>query len=264
MTAPSLRIYPAFDTRLLPGGVMTFRFDEGAGDLTATIVPGLYSHVTMASVVSTVTLFATAIKNAMEVPSALTYTVTYVESVRGYTIHPSAGNVSLHLDAGTPAEINAAAALGFDQIEVPSASTLSSDRTTYYSLAGTVGGRGATTPEYEPDDVGDVGETDDGGSSMESRTTAPLYYDFTVPFETEATVHNVSAVTADPWTWQRFFPHVRSGDFPFLVKDSASAQNSVHKLRKDGMSFRPQNVAADESFQSYWNIALKTYLLGRV
>ena len=262
----SLYVYPAWDFARI--GTMTFTVDDTGPphNYTVSITSGVYSHVTYASVVSTVLPFAAALKTAMDAAAAgagssITYTVTYTEATRGYTITPSSGTVKLTFGA-TAAGTVAKHVLGFSGTMSAAASAVS-DVGVYYALAGAEGAQ-MDVYEYEAPDSGDVGEADDGSTYMTARTTAPVYYDCTIPYEPRAIVYTYALAAANPWTWQMFFAHVRTANYHYAMKDSGTAQTTVHRSRKDGMAFAPEMVSGDKAYQAYLHIPLRTYLIGRV
>lgn len=257
----SLYIYPSWDFARI--GTLTFTLDDDgvAGDVTFST--GVYAHLDYSTVAPTVTgAFKAALQSEMDTISggAGTYSVTYTAATRKYTIAYSAGNFSLAFSgaAGTIAKN----VLGFTGNK-SGAATYDSDIAVYYAIAGTEGAQ-TEVYEYEPGDIADVAEGDDGSTAMIARSTAPVYYDATIPYEPKAIVYTHHVVAANPWTWQMFFPHIRTGNHHFAMSDSGTGDITVHRMRKDGVSFAPELVTGDKAYQEYLHIPLRTYMIGRV
>ena len=77
-------------------------FDEGGGELQATITPGIYNADSL----------CTEIKTQLDAAGALTYTVTYSDLANKFTITAS-GNFTLRWDTGTRKARSVADTLGY-------------------------------------------------------------------------------------------------------------------------------------------------------
>ena len=255
----TLYVYPSWDFAQI--GTMQFDFTDTSGTYAAnTFTSGVYAHVDYSTVVSTVSPFAAALKALMDA-AGRTFTVTYTAATRMYTITVDSGAWSL-------ANMNAVTqhVLGFTSASASSTGSpgvITSTCAAYYAIAGTEGAQ-TEVAEYEPGDLADVAEGDDGSSAMVARSAAPVYYDATIPFEPKAIVYTHHVAAANPWTWQMFFAHIRTGHHHFAMVDSGSGETTVHRLRKDGTSFAPEPVTGDRSYQEYLHIPLRTYMIGRV
>lgn len=94
-------------------------FDEGSGDVAATIAIGSY----------TPTDFATAIQTAMNAAGTFTYTVTFNRSARTITIATSDGNFSLLAASGNNVDFGAWTLMGFASTDLSGAATYTGDTT---------------------------------------------------------------------------------------------------------------------------------------
>lgn len=92
-------------------------FDEGGGELNATVTAGQY----------TTTQLAAAVKTALEAAGALTYTVTFDTSTTFKTTIAATGNFSLLFGSGTNKANDLAAVLGFSATDTTSAASAVSD-----------------------------------------------------------------------------------------------------------------------------------------
>lgn len=88
-------------------------FDEGSGDIAATIAVGSY----------TPTDFATAIQTAMNAAGTYTYTVTFDRDDRTITIASSSGNFSLLASSGDNVDFGAWTLMGFAATDVSGSSS---------------------------------------------------------------------------------------------------------------------------------------------
>lgn len=92
-------------------------FDEGGGELTATITSGSY----------TLTEYAAALETALNVAGGFTYTVTVARATRKLTIATSDGNFSLLAQTGSSIGVGAWTMMGFAATDLSGAMTYTSD-----------------------------------------------------------------------------------------------------------------------------------------
>ena len=92
-------------------------FDEGGGELTATIAVGSY----------TATDYATAAQTAMNAVGGFTYTVTFDRATRFMTIATSGGNFTLLASTGSNVATGAWTLLGFASSDLSGAMTYTGD-----------------------------------------------------------------------------------------------------------------------------------------
>lgn len=99
------------------GDNQNINFDEGSGELTATVAVGSY----------TLTDFVTAVQTALNSAGTYTYTVSVDRSTRIITISSSSGNFSLLASSGTQVATGAWTLLGFDSTDVSGSSSYDGD-----------------------------------------------------------------------------------------------------------------------------------------
>lgn len=239
-------------------GTFTLSVTGNLGTQSVSITTGTYCHTDLTSVLGAGSYddFAGALKAALDASGAASgaFTVTWSGSAMTYTI-TGAANFELTF-ANTAAGNRMADALGFSRNSVVASTggSLSSTRRPYYVIDGAMGGRSGWTRVYEGDDIVSQAEAEDGSTYAVARSTAPLYDDWTVPFETLAATFDSEATAAVPWTWEAFFAHSR-GIEPFGVFDDAG--NSVHVLRgARGARFKPSR--ASEDWDGRWSVDLLT------
>jgi hypothetical protein len=224
---------------------------------TVSITTGTYCHTDLTSVLGAGSYddFAGALKAALDASGAASgpFTVSWFGSSLTYTI--SNGAAFTLTFPNTDAGNRMADALGFTRNTTTSSGTLTgSTRRPYYVIDGAMGGRSGWTRVYEGDDIVSQAEAEDGSTYAVARTTAPLYDDWTVPYETLAATFESAATTAVPWTWEAFFKHSR-GIEPFGIFDDAG--NSVHVLR-GGRGARFKASRASEDWDARWSVDLLT------
>lgn len=234
-------------------GTFTLSATGDLGTGSASVTTGTYCHTSLASVLGAgnYAAFAPALKAALDASgaSSTAFTVSYSGSAMAYTI--STGAAFTMTFASTAAGNRMADAVGFARNSTtPSQSVIVSTRRPYYVIDGAMGGRSGWTRVYEGDDITSQAEAEDGSTYAVARSTAPLYDDWTVPFETIEATFESEAVTAIPWTWEAFFRHSR-GIEPFGVFDDSG--NSCHVLRgARGARFKPSR--ASEDWDGRWSL----------
>lgn len=253
-------------------------FDIGVvGDMTITVdgtpvtlTTGRYAHVNLSTAVrelddgTTINYLGgeyTAF--AAFAAAAVSRTVTFSPTTLAYTISSAGDPFTLAFPA-TAQGNSAADALGFARgASLSSAMSHTSTRRPWYVIRGLMGGKSRSTDEYEPRNVGDDGEAEDGDSFFIGRSITPLYWDFQVPLEPIEATHRHAATAAVPWTWQHLYAHAR-GIEPLGVVDSRErgGTTTVHKLRAQGAGFSPSRIRED--WDGAWSIQLDTRYLGEV
>ena len=243
-------------------GTFTLSVTGDIGTQSVSITTGTYCHTDLTSVLGAGSYddFATALAAALTASGAATgaFTVTYTTAgtwgqTIGYEIENAAAFTLTF--PNTAAGNRMADALGFTRNTTTGSTTKQqSTRRPYYVIDGAMGGRSGWTRVYEGDDIVSQAEAEDGSTYAVARSAAPLYDDWTVPFETLAATFESEATTAVPWTWEAFFAHSR-GIEPFGVFDDAG--NSVHVLRGTrGARFKP--ARASEDWDGRWSVDLLT------
>lgn len=238
-------------------GTFTLSVTGNLGTASVSITTGTYCHTDLSPVLGAGSYddFAGALQSALTASGATTFafTVTWSGSAMTYTIANAAAFTLTF--PNTAAGNRMADALGFTRNTTTGSTTSQvSSRRPYYVIDGAMGGRSGWTRVYEGDDIVSQAEAEDGSTYAVARSTAPLYDDWTVPFETLAATFDSEATAAVPWTWEAFFAHSR-GIEPFGVFDDAG--NSVHVLRgARGARFKPSR--ASEDWDGRWSVDLLT------
>lgn len=259
-----LAYYSGFDLNRL--GTFSVVFTDTHGTFTATVAANTFAHVDMQTVMGTGNYddIATALQTAMNatfnsfpfVRTAI-YTVTFSTTTFLYTIAVSSGTVSI----GNTTSPVAKNVLGFNSFPTSAAASISSQIRPYYVISPAIGGRSNVSFDYESDEISYDGDADDGNSFGISRTTAPLFHDWTQPFEPRTAVYKRLATTAIPWTYQHMFEHARNIE-PLLIQDAdggVGTDDMVCKLTAPGSVFRAQPVTAD--FDDIYNLNFQTRLV---
>lgn len=234
--------------------------ESGGGTATASFSSGKYAHTDIKSLMGGTDYddFAGALQSALNTSSSTprTYTVTWNATTMAYSISTSTGTVALTF-TGTPGT-NMRRILGFSG-NVAATALATSDVRPYYVISAAVGAASKTAGDYEADGFAEDAYTEGGLHFGIAAGTFPVFNDFQIPLETKAATKSIAATAAVPWTYQHFFQHVRNVE-PFLVADGTL--NTVHRLRADSARFAPIQESAD--FDDYWNLDLKTVVVGRL
>lgn len=127
-------------------------FDEGSGELTATITLGAYS----------LTDFVTAVQTAMNAAGTYTYTVSVNRSTRIITIATSDGNFSLLASTGSNIASGAWSLMGFDATDVSGSMSYDGD-----NASGS-----AYSPQFKLQDYVSTNEWKSASSATVNKTTS--------------------------------------------------------------------------------------------
>lgn len=256
----SLRVEAGFT---IPAGGWDFHFNEGGGNLVATLAAGTYCHTDLSSIdlvgSGNYTALGPAIKAAMDAAGGDTYTVTWTGTTPAYTI-ASSGTFYIYAPS-TPLIGNedACFALGFNAL-TSVASSHDSQVVPYYVIPTSIGAMSSLNDDHESDNVAEGAESDDGYPYSIAKDSVANLFDFRVEREEWAKVKKYKADPSAPWTWQHFYEHCR-GHVPFASFDSANT-NTVHLLKSSAAGFNPTPIKRD--FLNYWSLELSCYLLGRI
>lgn len=236
---------------------LSAEFDDTSAD--ALQLSGTFCHTDLSAVLGTglYVELAQALEDLLNASVSLTatYTVTYDPVALSYTISAT-GTFSVDFTSVSSSLLGQA--LGFSSM-LSGASSYTSTVRPFYLLTGTCGGKSQVSDDYEPDNIVETAEAEDGTTYSRSRFSAPIYQDFRLPLEPRARVFKRRAEAAVPWTFQHFHEHVR-GQEPFLLVDDA--ESTVHVLRKRSAAFAPSRVVQD--FDDYWDLEMNTYVKGRL
>ena len=227
-----------------------------------TVGTGTYAHQSLVSVMGTGNYsdFATAVQSAINTATGSSFTVSYSTSTHQYTIS-RATTFTMLFDSSVAGNVRLAAALGFSTGTHSGASAYTSDVRPYYVMVPTELARSAMLPfVYEPDDIVEEAVSDGGTPYAVAKNTTELWADWTQTMEAKAACFDLYATSAAPWTWQKFFKHVR-GQHPFAVYESA-LYDAVYKSRAESARFKPQPVTAD--WDALYNIRFETRYIGAI
>lgn len=237
-------------------GTFTLSVTGNLGTASVSITTGTYCHTKLDTVLGAGRYISwpQTLETALNASGAASgsFSVAWSTSTLTYTISNAAAFTLTF--PNTSAGNRMADALGFIRnTTTGSATSTTSTRRPYYVIDAIQGARSNWTRVYESDDITTQTEAEDGSTFTTARSAAPLYEDWTVPFEELEAVFAAKAASAVPWTWQHFFEHAR-GIEPFGVFDDDG--NSVHVHRGRGTSFKPSRVQPD--WDAVWNIELLT------
>jgi len=225
----------------------------------ATIGTGTWAHQSMSSIMGTgnYTAFAAQVKTIFDAAASSTFTVTYSSTTHLYTIS-RATTFTLDFSGGST-DTRLANALGFTATSHSGANTYTSDVRPYYVMVPTELARSASLPfVYEPNDIVTEAVSDGGTSYAVAKNTTELWADWTQTMEAKAACFDLYANASAPWTWQKFYKHVR-GERPVAVYESA-LYNAVYKLRADSAFFKATPVTSD--WDAIYNLKFTTRYLG--
>ena len=174
----------------------------------ASIADGLYSHTYIGAVATSYSLFATAVKAALDAASTLT---------QAYTVSWSGSNLQYTISAPSAFTLGASTALGFSAT-TGSGTSHTSDVTPYFAIASSLGYRRPEDEGFEPDDIVRGAELEDGTPYNTAQTAVLKRHKFAIEYEPRAAVHSKHAAAAAPWTWEHFITQNR-GTHPFVMAD---------------------------------------------
>jgi hypothetical protein len=238
--------------------------ETGGNSFTASLSSGTYFFSTDASsatgdqsaLVTGYGDFLAALEAALDTGGAAgagAYTVSFSTSTARVTItHSGAGGVTaIQLTANTRGTY-----IGHTTV-LSGALTHELDTAPYHWLSGTVG----YWSRYVDHEIGDMA-TDVVSHSARpygiARVTPEHEIRMDVSMEPRAIVYTDHAAAASPWTWQRFFRHVRNIQ-PIMINDGT--HKHYCKLQDRGALFSPRSVSSD--YVGHWDIRLRMRLLAR-
>lgn len=261
----TIRIEVGWDHAVI--GTASIYVTEATGPLsfTASITSGTHCHTGLNSVLGSgnYTAFSAALKTALDTASAAsgntwTYTVSYTSTTGAYTISAGGGNTALDFSTPGTAGTVARQILGFSG-NSSSAASHASDVGLYYRVDPANAAVSNPTDDYEPGNVAEGAEADDGTQYAIHRTAAAVYSDFDITSEAKAATFKRSAVAATPWTYQHLWEHARART-PFLVTDDSD--QTIHYLRPDGASWKPNRTVPN--YDDLWDLRFSTIVEGRL
>ncbi len=254
----SARVYAAFDAARI--GPMTATLTEtGGGGATGAIdLTGYYIYTKNVSAWdATIAIFETALKAALEAIGAATYTVTLNTTTRRVTISASGGGVtSFALTSRSTAFDNALGLSG----AITGALTYAATNAPYYFKDGAIGGVTNYTG-YIPREHGEIALellAHDGTPYGQSQELAARAFEATIMLEPPAAIDDFFATATEPWTWQKFFKHLRNVEV--FVLDISSLRAHIAILRADGVKLAPGLMGGE--YFAVMDIELRAYHLG--
>lgn len=253
------RIYAAFDAARIGTLSATLTETGGGGATGAISLTGYYCYTHgLSAYESTATVFETALKTALEAVGNATYTVALNTTTRRVTISAAGGGVTAFaLTVRSAAFDNALGLSG----AISGALSYAATNAPYYFKDGSVGAVTAYTG-YIPRETGDIAKDRiayDGTGYGVSQETAARAFEATFPLEPAAVIGDLWATTSEPWTWEKFFKHVRNTEL-FVVDISSPSQKLVSRLRADGAKFDPGLLGGE--YFAVMDIRLVAYYLG--
>lgn len=263
----SAYFYAGIDTVLLGEPISIKITEVGGGGLSKTVaLNGRYFHVhELSSVYAGVDWFSLASELLTALNSgglSATYSLAFSQAAATYTISASGGGVTsfgIDLDNATTEHVLGMAAT------VSGALSYTSTARPYYVINGT---EACITEWSELREVDDDIQTDLiawDGSFIEglSRPGAARDFVFEVPWEPRSAIWADEATAAVPWTWQHWFPHLRTG-VPFIVEVAGlfpTARASMAAVpSKSRSAFRPKLLGGD--YLAHASIPIAGYYIG--
>lgn len=255
----TLKLFSGFDFGNI--GSFSLVFNNGS-DKTASITSGTYCHVDLQTVTGAGFYddIAGRIKTAMDAVAGggETFTVSFSTTTLLFTITRSTGTAwTITATTNTLAQ----RILGLNSLPLASngSGVLTTQVAPWYIMTGAMGAVSNPTGDYEPSEIAQDAEADDGTAFGIARDEAPIWSDFNIQFEPKAAVYQRHAAAASSWTWQQFFKHVRNTE-PYLIIDDV--ESTVHLNRAGGASWKP--LFASKNLAKDYHFKFDTRVLGRL
>lgn len=193
-------------------------------------------------------------------PAGQSYSVTWDPVTKRVTVATS-GATPFHLVFSGATGTLGREILGFSASTPslgPAALSWTGDIRPKFIIVPSLDGYAAVSEPYELGTPASGAVSDSGRDYTRTRSDTAIGDDWQIQFEPKAAVF--ARLGGASWTWEDFVRHVR-GDEPFAAVDDVD--QSVHRLRPEGAvfdeTFRSRRVA---DFDDWWDISLRTYLLG--
>lgn len=268
----TVKYYAGWDFASL--GAFQLRVNSGPA-LDVNFTTGRYSHVSLSTLLSDYTKFEDALETAIEAVTGEAWTVTFADGA--YGISRVAGNSTLSFAATDEGRL-AADLLGFSRVYSATASAHISSRRPLRIAIPVYDKTSDDSNTYEQSGMIAEAVASDGTQYSVHPVTIPTLRDWMQPLEiktppaaraTAGTAVRVvdawsgatSAGATIPESWESWFKGVRA-THPFCVVDGSGNSGNVYKLRADAAHFAP--IRRVSNYDIYWDIPLKTRLLGSV
>lgn len=237
------RIFAAFDAARIGALTATLTETGGGGATGAINLTGYYIYTKNVSTVdATCSIFETALKTALDVVGNATYTVTLNPTTRRVTISGAGGGVTSF--ALTVRSATFDAALGLSGAITGALSYLATNAP-YYFKDGSIGGVTDYTG-YVPREYGDIAVellAHDGTVYGQSQEDTARAFEATFMLEPASAIDDYFATSLEPWTWFKFFKHVRNTEI--FVLEASSLRTHIALLRAEGVRLVPGFVGGE-------------------
>lgn len=243
-----------------PGSLVIEEDSPNVSD-TFALSSSKYSHVDISSVESDYQVFPTVLATLLNASGTLnnTYSVSFSTTTGRYTISRSTGSASFRVTGATTA--NMQNILGIASTPTSYGTSVTGDNRAYYAILIDEDARADDVEDYQESGTSEVFEADDGTRATRQRTSLSTRKEFSINWQPKAAVLTREAASTEPWTWERFFKHVKVKE-PFVLVDSLEANGLVMRLRPDGDAFQPQRVQAD--WTEYFSMRFSVFVEGRL
>lgn len=189
--------------------ISSFRMERiGTATITwsgtgVSVSSGRYAHVSMTSIESTCTAFATSLQAALVTAGFASATVSYSTTTHRYTLSNGGGSFAIAFP-GTTAGTLMKRILGFSTGATATSHT--SDVRPYYVIVPALDARSAYTGLAHAERS--VRKESDDGRGYVARPSSPVVQaQWEHQHEPLAAVHSYAATSAVPWTWQHLWEH---------------------------------------------------------
>jgi hypothetical protein len=260
------QIYAAFDVKRIGPISLTLTETGGGGATGAIDLSGHYVYtwyITAAAGYSGVEVFEVALKTALEAVGNATYSVSLNPVTLRVTISASGGGVTAFaLSARSAAFDNAT---GFSGL-ISGALSYTATIAPYYVIDGAIGcvtDYTGWTPRERGQNLAKDLFAHDGQHYGVSQTSAPRLIEATFPLEPLSAIDDLWYDASTPWTWEKFFKHVRNIEpFVLYVTNTAIGDHQhICKLREDGAPYAPAPIGGE--YFAVLDIPLRGLYLGR-
>lgn len=254
----TLRAFAGWDHAKLGSATLSIQESGGGGVTAVSISSGKYCHIDLTDVIA-YDDFATALKTALDAasPTAKTYTVSFSQATRKYSISISSGTVAITFASDT-AGTTMKRLIGFTA-DHSTASSHASDIEVWGTMESAEGASSAAGPDEL---TGFIEEsTSFAGDVYQVFGTAPVRKrDFEIRFEPRAATKTRYAATSQTHTWEDFWQFVRGQ--PFLIVDDIDS--TVYRLRKEAFWFAPERSWSRKDYDGGYTLKFKCFVHGRL
>lgn len=197
------------------------------------------------------------------------YSLSYNASTFEYTLAHTTTNFTVDFTTDGPQGYLMRSILGFSG-DLSGAKTYTSDVAPWFTIEAPLDCKTNEELDYEVGDQFYGGNSNGliwsghpftldytGAGDVVYTSSSAKRYDFRIEYIPRSVLFKHKESASLPWSWERMWLHHRTG-MPFFYTDPTSGDDMAHKLRKDGMAWKP--VPVHQERIDVYHLDFRTYV----